>query len=100
MKALVGAFNQGKALVGAFSVIVQPVVEPMDRFTALVVVSGNMCPGCGGTAPTTTTAAAAVVLSPAGQGQSAVSGVRHRLGFPASKYQGIYTIRQPDMCRQ
>ena len=35
MKVLVGAFNQEKALVGAFSVIVQPVVEPMDRFTAL-----------------------------------------------------------------
>ena len=37
MKALVGAFNQEKALVGAFSVIVQPVVEPMDRFTALLI---------------------------------------------------------------
>ena len=36
MKALVGAFNQEKALVGAFSVIVQSVVEPMDRFTALL----------------------------------------------------------------
>ena len=36
MKALVGAFNQEKALVGVFSVIVQPVVEPMDSFTALV----------------------------------------------------------------
>ena len=35
MKALVGAFNQEKALVGAFSVIVQLVVELMDRFTAL-----------------------------------------------------------------
>ena len=35
MKALVAAFNQEKALVGAFSVIVQPVVEPMDRFAAL-----------------------------------------------------------------
>ena len=35
MKALVGAFIQEKALVGAFSVIVQPVVEPMDRFAAL-----------------------------------------------------------------
>ena len=35
MKALEGAFNQEKALVGAFSVIVQPVVEPMDRFAAL-----------------------------------------------------------------
>ena len=35
MKALVGAFNQENALVGAFSVIVQPVVEPMDRFAAL-----------------------------------------------------------------
>ena len=32
---LVGTFNQEKALVGAFSVIVQPVVEPMDRFAAL-----------------------------------------------------------------
>ena len=36
MKALVGAFNQEKALVGAFSVFVQPVVEPMDRLTALL----------------------------------------------------------------
>ena len=38
MKALVGAFNQEKALVGAFSVIVQTVVEPMDRFTALLLI--------------------------------------------------------------
>ena len=37
MKALVGAFNQEKALVGAFSVIVQQVVEPLDRFTALII---------------------------------------------------------------
>ena len=36
MKAVVAAFNQEKALVGAFSVIVHPVVEPMDRFTVLV----------------------------------------------------------------
>ena len=36
MKAVVAAFNQKKALVGAFSVIVQPVVEPMDRLTALI----------------------------------------------------------------
>ena len=28
-----GAFNQEKALVGAFSVIVQPVVEPMEHYT-------------------------------------------------------------------
>ena len=35
MKALVGAFNQEKALVGAFSVIVQPVVEPMEHYTSL-----------------------------------------------------------------
>ena len=35
MKALVGAFNQEKALVGAFSVIVHPVVEPMEHYTAL-----------------------------------------------------------------
>ena len=38
MKAVVAAFNQEKALVGAFSVIVQPVVEPMDRYSALVLV--------------------------------------------------------------
>ena len=37
MKALVGAFNQKKALVGAFSVIVQPVVDPMEHHTALPV---------------------------------------------------------------
>ena len=36
VKALVGAFNQEKALVGAFSVI----VKPMDRFTALLLRSG------------------------------------------------------------
>ena len=41
MKALVGAFNQEKALVGAFSVIVQPVMEPMDRFTALIQARGD-----------------------------------------------------------
>ena len=38
MNALVGAFNQEKALVGAFSVIVQPVVEPMEHYTALLKV--------------------------------------------------------------
>ena len=38
MKALVGAFNQEKALVGAFSVIVQPVVETMEHYTALLQV--------------------------------------------------------------
>ena len=38
MKSLVGAFNQEKALVGAFSVIVQPFVEPMDRFAALALM--------------------------------------------------------------
>ena len=39
MKALVGAFNQEKVLVGAFSVIVQPVVEPMEQYTALLLTS-------------------------------------------------------------
>ena len=38
MKALVCAFNQEKALVGAISVIVQPVVEPMEHFTALIIM--------------------------------------------------------------
>ena len=42
MKALVGAFNQEKALVGAFSVIVQPVVEPMKHYTALVSTQGGV----------------------------------------------------------
>ena len=42
MKAVVGAFNQEKALVGAFSVIVQPVVEPMDHFTALEDFHANV----------------------------------------------------------
>ena len=37
MKALVGAFNQEKALVMAFSVIVQLVVEPMEHYTALIL---------------------------------------------------------------
>ena len=37
VKAVVAAFNQEKALVGAFSMIVQPVVEPMDQYTALVL---------------------------------------------------------------
>ena len=36
VKALVGVFNQEKALVGAFSVIVQAVVEPMEHYTALL----------------------------------------------------------------
>ena len=43
MKALVGAFNQEKALVGAFSVIVQPVVEPMEHFTALIRTEKGYC---------------------------------------------------------
>ena len=42
MKAVVAAFNQEKALVGAFSVIVQPVVEPMDRFEALFLIMNTI----------------------------------------------------------
>ena len=34
-QSIVGAFNLEKTLVGAFSVIVQPVVEKMDRFATL-----------------------------------------------------------------
>ena len=44
MKALVGAFNQEKALEGAFSVIVQPVVEPMEHYTALTAVAAAAPP--------------------------------------------------------
>ena len=42
MKALVGAFNQEKALVGAFSMIVQPVVEPMEHYTALLLAVAGL----------------------------------------------------------
>ena len=45
MKALVGAFNQEKALVGAFSVIEQLVVEPMEHSTALVPGSAALYSG-------------------------------------------------------
>ena len=57
MKALVGALNQEKALVGAFSMIVQPVVEPMEHYTALIIIVHNTitrlsvqaaCPRLGG----------------------------------------------------
>ena len=44
MKALVAAFNQEKAVVGAFSVIVQPVVEPMEHYTALALLLRLMTP--------------------------------------------------------
>ena len=45
MKAVVAAFNQEKALVGAFSVIVQPVVEPMDPrvLTVRLETEASMC---------------------------------------------------------
>ena len=42
MKAVVAAFNQEKALVGAFFVIVEPVVEPMDRFAALLETAATL----------------------------------------------------------
>ena len=68
MKGVVAAFNQEKALVGAFSVIVQPVVEPMDRFTALIVTEdivamhttawARQISGCRFPLPVATTAAA------------------------------------------
>ena len=39
MKAVVAAFKQEKALVGAISMIVQPVVEPMEHYTALIQIA-------------------------------------------------------------
>ena len=51
MKALVGAFNQEKALVGAFSVIVHPVVEPMEHYTALIWSVQERCCPPGGWCP-------------------------------------------------
>ena len=41
MKAVVAAFNQEKALVGAFSVIVQLYRSPINRFAALVLPSND-----------------------------------------------------------
>ena len=38
MKVLIGPFNQEKALVGAFSVIVKTDCETMDRFAPLIVI--------------------------------------------------------------
>ena len=46
MKAVVAAFDQEKALVGAFSVIVQPVVELMDRFAALITTHTRCVSPC------------------------------------------------------
>ena len=45
MKVVVGAFNQEKALVGAFSVIVN---LRMDLFEALLTIRGILVQGCGG----------------------------------------------------
>ena len=42
MKTVVAAFNQEKALVGAFSVIVQLVVEPMEHYTALLLAVAGL----------------------------------------------------------
>ena len=65
MKALVGAFNQEKALLGAFSVIVQPVVETMDHFTALVVIPAEQhTPGRGPGCMATPTVPQGVALLP------------------------------------
>ena len=38
VKALVGTFNQEKALVGAFSVIRDCTTSPINRFAALFVI--------------------------------------------------------------
>ena len=69
VKALVGAFNQEKALAGAFSVIVQPVLEPMDRFAALdVTVTITLLPSLSFYHPSTkhlSTPFISVTLTPA-----------------------------------
>ena len=46
MKVLVGTFNQEKALIGAFPVIVQPVVEPMEHYTALIQIINCIIRSC------------------------------------------------------
>ena len=49
-------------VVGAFSVIVQPVVEPMDRFTALAQCPGVVTP-CSGMVGEVMTGAADLALA-------------------------------------
>ena len=66
MKVLVGAFNQEKALVGAFSVIVQPVMEPMEHYTALLTTH---------TAQVTGEEGRLTVTANWGLGESVVSGL-------------------------
>ena len=74
MKVLVGAFNQEKALVGAFSVIVQPVVEPMEHYTALVMTVGRL-PGDPG----------ARVLRPLPRPGAGGRDVQHQRGGPVRR---------------
>ena len=74
MKALVGAFNQEKALVGAFYVIVQPVVEPMEHYTALVMTVGRL-PGDPG----------ARVLRPLPRPGAGGRDVQHQRGGPVRR---------------
>ena len=63
VKAVVATFNQEKALVGAFFVIVQLVVEPMDRFAALVTTARIPTVPSGDQAiPTQAAAAASCIL--------------------------------------
>ena len=76
MKALVGAINQEKALVGAFSVIVQPVVEPMEHYTAL----GNTHIAYG---RTTHPSGDAVPLGPVDPGPGPAQQRRHGVQVPA-----------------
>ena len=45
VKVRVGAFNQEKALVVAFSVIVQPVVKLMEHYTALLLIYPGISTG-------------------------------------------------------
>ena len=66
VKALVGAFNQEKALVGAFSVIVQPVVEPLEHYTALMLTVVLLTHGryAGGFSASLSSAIASMVGAP------------------------------------
>ena len=84
MKAPVGAFNQEKALVGAFSVIVQPVVEPMEHYTALVSAQSPAQFRCS----SALLAAAAAFIDP-------TSG--REPGPSQSQQPGTTRLQQPDM---
>ena len=84
MKALVGAFNQEKALVGvgAFSVIVQPVVEPMEHYKALLTTYTLFLSCIPGTIPPAETVPLSSQQQQAGQSGQSSRKLRREVKLP------------------